>query len=457
MRGQHRVPREFSPWLGCPYGYVIPTVAAADRGKFQLPIGYFLSVKYEKTCLKKRPKSRLTRCWMRSAFVSVALAILLVVVLVNMPVSYAQTLTWERGTLPGDNTVSSSGSVYCVSVSDCWAVGGGFFHWTGSSWNPVSSPTNGRPLNSVFCISSSDCWAVGWETIIQWNGASWVTVTSPTKIYFRSVYCASASNCWAVGDSGVIFQWTGSSWSTVSSPTTLDLRSVFCVNANDCWAVGESGTILQGNGSSWRGIEHPTDKKLNSVFCVSANDCWAAGVEGVTIHWAGSYWSTVTSPTTTPTTTDELSSVFCVSASDCWAVGYYGGTIIHWAGSYWGEVEVQPNAGFYSVFCVSSSDCWALGVYEHIFHGRVSSTSGGSSIPGRSSMAGFSLFAVAGGVVFTVVVAVAFLTVRKRMVRPDLRSKPSHAAAHPVRFCMNCGQKISEGERFCKKCGTKQN
>ena len=368
-----------------------------------------------RTRLKKWLESRLLfRCRMRRTFVSVALMVVLISIFVTVSVTHAQALTWAEVTNPADMPFHS---LFCVSANDCWAVGGNpgpgtIIHWVGSFWSTVPSPTTGEGLRSVFCVRANDCWAAGDEGMtLHWAGSSWSTVTSPTT----------------------------------TTPSTTDLSSVFCVSANDCWAAGGTGygSIIHWNGSSWSRVTSPNDIPLNSVFCVGANDCWAVGgsigAKGTILHWAGSSWGTVTSPTNR-----GFHSVFCVSANDCWAVGE---EMVHWAGLSWSPVTSPTNDPLYSVFCVSTNDCWALGLNGAIIHGRASSVLGGSS---------GAHYTRAGVVAAILLVAVAFLIVRKRMVRPDLPSKPSHAAAHPVRFCMSCGKKISEGERFCTKCGTKQ-
>jgi hypothetical protein len=217
----------------------------------------------------------------------------------------------------------------------------------------------------------------------------------------------------------MIIHWAGTSWNTVTSPTGRDLYSAFCVKANDCWAVGYYGTIIRWNGASWSAVTSQTNDFLSSVFCVGSSDCWAVGGSKDIHQWSMSSWSTVASPTSFY----ALHSVFCVNTNDCWAVGQ-SGTIIH------GRSSSTP-----AVPTIPSSPSPAI------------ATRGGSS---------GTHYTLAGVVAAIVLAAVAFLMVRKRMVRPDLRSKPSHAAAHPVRFCMSCGRKISEGERFCTNCGTKQ-
>ncbi len=107
-------------------------------------------------------------------------------------------------------------------------------------------------LYSVFMVSATDGWAVGGSgTIIRYDGTEWSNVTSPTTETLNSMHMVSASDGWAVGIEGTIIRWDGTNWNTVTSPTTETLRSVHMVSASDGWAVGSGGTILRWTGTEW--------------------------------------------------------------------------------------------------------------------------------------------------------------------------------------------------------------
>ena len=95
----------------------------------------------------------------RKMVFSLSLLILSLATLTTLPLTNAQTLTWAKVTSPTSNELDS---VFCVSASDCWAVGlaGVIIHGNGVSWAKVTSPTSNE-LDSVSCVSASDCWAVG--------------------------------------------------------------------------------------------------------------------------------------------------------------------------------------------------------------------------------------------------------------------------------------------------------
>ncbi len=58
-------------------------------------------------------------------------------------------------------------------------MGGRIFHWDGTEWSNVISPTPAY-LYSVFMVNSTDGWAVGSAhaptdaNIIRWNGTEWM-------------------------------------------------------------------------------------------------------------------------------------------------------------------------------------------------------------------------------------------------------------------------------------------
>lgn len=310
----------------------------------------------------------------------------------------------------------------------------------------ASSAVKGA-LDGVFCVSASDCWAVGsarpkaiiTDQILHWTGQKWSRVAAPAPggndSELRAVRCLTAVNCWAVGSyskKGVLFDqilhWTGKRWSQVDAPTpggTLlgdinQLNDVSCVSARNCWAVGSYGNdIEKGNrestlafnqalhwdGMKWSLIKTPQPggmarndgSALNGVRCASPRDCWAAGTYGhlrrVTtgtlksemLHWNGLAWAKVTVPSPGGTANGsftQLNALSCTSATNCWATGEAGrfGTMtlrflnlaLHWNGKKWLKVGTPNPAGVKAgslnsltgVTCLTDRDCWAVGILQ---------------------------------------------------------------------------------------------
>ena len=149
------------------------------------------------------------------------------------------------------------------------------------SWQYDSSggPTCWKSLYSVAMVSASEGWAVGEAgTILHYTGGSWQSVTSPTTKNLYSVAMVSGSEGWAIGDSGTILHYTGDSWhGGVTSPTTVPLSSVAMVSASQGWAVGYGGIILHYTGGAWQSVASPVGNDLNSVVMVSATKGWTVG------------------------------------------------------------------------------------------------------------------------------------------------------------------------------------
>jgi hypothetical protein len=305
--------------------------------------------------------------------------------------------------------------VYCVSASNCWAVGQAekpsgtssvllnqVLHWTGSKWSPVPVPNPGgtaagddNSLASVRCPSANDCWAVGFymrnkadlNQALHWNGHHWsqvavpnpagsVSSTSFVNNVLTSVTCATASNCWAVGEYGHSF-----------GPSLVILNEV-----------------LHWNGVKWRnvpvaspaGTANGAESALQSVRCTSPGNCWTDGISGTLsnpntffnemLHWNGSKWVTVHVPNPGGTADKDLSELLglvCAAAANCWAVGYYGSfgdpdtfrnEALHWDGHHWSLISTpQPDgtgAGAQNILgdvaCAGADDCWAVGQYGSV-------------------------------------------------------------------------------------------
>ena len=249
--------------------------------------------------------------------------------------TFAETWNGSAWSIAATTADDSGGlnSVYCLSVSDCIAVGGGLGNggtggeplvetWNGSVWSIGENPESAAGgLNSVYCVSASVCFAVGgtvknpnlptYQTLAEeWNGLSWKVVPSPTPktdpdgAVLNSVYCMSKSSCTAVGGNApgepgdpegpLVEHWNGSAWSIVSTPDPSQrlygatLKSISCVSGIACTAVGarlfDDGPLVEHwNGSAWSIVSTaPSDDQIGliSVSCSSTSACTAVGYGG---------------------------------------------------------------------------------------------------------------------------------------------------------------------------------
>jgi hypothetical protein len=190
-------------------------------------------------------------------------------------------------------------SIDMLNPSIGWAVGvdytsqydqkGVVFRWNGFAWDFFGTLLNGGQLTDVFMLSENDGWAVGWNgRIFHWNGTSWNEVFSPTSAYLSSVHMLSASDGWAVGwdgSKGVTLHWNGVQWTAVSVPPESErLRAVFMVGSNDVWAADFYGkVIIHWDGAEWT-VNTQAPYELNDLDFLNASDGWVTGTYGLG-HW----------------------------------------------------------------------------------------------------------------------------------------------------------------------------
>jgi hypothetical protein len=188
--------------------------------------------------------------------------------------------SWSVVPTPNASTYNNFHRVFGTSSSDVWAVGTAYNqsnnvsaplveHWNGSSWKVVSIPVLGDTyLRGGWATSRSDAWIVGEKTgpapdydesplVYHWNGTSWKSVASPSgDLDLWGVAAKTPTDAWIVGtryDSRtnayltLIEHWNGTSWSVNPSPnrTTAsgainELNAVTILPGGLTWALGDS-------------------------------------------------------------------------------------------------------------------------------------------------------------------------------------------------------------------------
>lgn len=94
--------------------------------------------------------------------------------------------------------------VHGSGPSDVWAVYfGGATHFDGNAWTP--HPTTPENYRSVFAVSPTDAWLVGGNGAIQhWDGATWTASETGASTFLTSVWASGPNDVWAVGTNGTI-------------------------------------------------------------------------------------------------------------------------------------------------------------------------------------------------------------------------------------------------------------
>jgi hypothetical protein len=311
----------------------------------------------------------------------------------------------------GDSTL---GAITAVSAGDLWAVGSSFDgsdrhtlaeHWTGGSWNIVTTPDGSQPWSFLTAVDSKgagNVWAVGFSasdnpfdpqstTLVEtWSGSSWTVVGSPNPTMpgggestneLYGVGVAGPGDVWAVGKTAdfttsqsLILHWDGQEWTDFSTPDNGDagwLTAIEVVAPDDIWAVGfnsvdflQVNLIKHWNGQDWTNVEAPNVgpfvNQLQAVSATSKDNVWAVGyhlaVFGVDqvnqtsiLHWDGLSWSVVDSPNRSERN-NYLFGVVGVAAGNAWAVGFLDNgvqllsMIQRWDGFAWDVIDSSPNA-----------------------------------------------------------------------------------------------------------------
>ncbi len=220
-------------------------------------------------------------------------------------------------------------------------------HWNGTAWTQVNSPTAPRytdfGLTGVSAVSGSDAWAVGVRgvpsdgrksgtLIFHWDGTAWTLVNSPSpgsgpnQLEGVSAVSGSDADAWAVGNYSsldnpgasrtLVLHWNGTAWSKINSPTPNPndlnfLQGVSARSGSDAWAVGNywnttglsRSLILHWNGTAWSKINSPNPgpnaNRLSGVSARSGSDAWAVGdhdtavstTNSLILHWNGTAWA----------------------------------------------------------------------------------------------------------------------------------------------------------------------
>ena len=237
----------------------------------------------------------------------------------------------------------SPSSISCPLTTQCTTVDNLGREVT---FNPQSpgSPTavtvaSGNYLDSVFCLSATQCTAVGGGAEVTFDPTS---PGSPTPVtvdngnYLTSVFCLSATQCTAVDNVGGEVNFNPTSPGS-PTPVTVDngnnyLTSVSCSSATQCTAVNSVGGEVTFDPAS---PSSPTPVTINSnaygfasVSCPSATQCTA--IDGAAVNGAGEEVTfdptSPGSPTSTAidNNTYGLSSISCPSATQCTAIDYNG-------------------------------------------------------------------------------------------------------------------------------------
>jgi hypothetical protein len=266
------------------------------------------------------------------------------------------------------------------SGSKAWAIGGGVYRYTGSTWQYESLPSDSYSVNGGAFVPGVRGWLVGYGgLILQYDEPNNLTPTPSITGTPPTATATSQPNCAPV-------------WRTVASPNvgtnSNELRAVEAISSTEAWAVGyyrndqfsERTLIERWDGTNWNIVATPnitaTGARLQDITAVAPNNVWAAGTwagGSLIVHWDGTNWSMVPVPNT-GTGFNNLAAIDAIAADDIWAVGVTGTNtgaaplLMHWNGTSWSIVSSPDPLGafseLYGLGAVGPDDVWAVGYYN---------------------------------------------------------------------------------------------
>ncbi|MCL6584336.1 MAG: hypothetical protein K6U11_11950 [bacterium] len=193
--------------------------------------------------------------------------------------------------------------VWGSSPSNVYAVGEGVYHYNGSRWSKMTTPSAGR-LRGIWGSDSRTIFTVGdWSesgggraTILRYDGQSWRAMSHNIQDNLLKVWCSSASNVFAISESQ-IYHYDGSGWSAMSCPQTAGYYDLWGVSANEVFVTydraveQENGPIhyqcglLFYDGQSWIDLGSvPAYGPLWGIGGTSARNLFLASDLGTILH-----------------------------------------------------------------------------------------------------------------------------------------------------------------------------
>ena len=220
-------------------------------------------------------------------------------------VGLGQILHYRNGQWKRDpaEVVTPLYAIDMVSATEGWAgagseSGGGFLHYTGGKWQPVSGAD--QSVYGLDMVSAKEGWAAGWG-ILRYRAGKWTVEAGTADDILAKITMLSATDGWAVGYSGLRHYQNGV-WQHVPTPSGVTLRDISMVSPTDGWAVGQAdaedgyggGVIARYQNGQWAITNrYPGLDWLQSVSMVSPTDGWAVSARGALVHYTNGAWTAV--------------------------------------------------------------------------------------------------------------------------------------------------------------------
>jgi photosystem II stability/assembly factor-like uncharacterized protein len=296
--------------------------------------------------------------------------LLIIVLLINIPISHAQWFIQNDGINIGQIRDS-----YFLNENIGWLlVNGNRTFYTcdgGDMWNCID--TLPCFIDKIFFVDSLNGWGAGNNRIIktQDGGNSWsIQYENNDSINFqqyRDVFFTDLIHGWVVNYETVLITTNGgAAW----QPVNIDIWapwSVYFINESIGWIVGDQGKVIKttDGGNTWVNQISNTDGDLNDVEFIDETHGWAVGTD-----WISGWQSLILRTLDGGVTWDPLviydgQTLYSVSFTDTlngWACGSYG-TIFHTddGGITWDSQESPSSNYLIKIHFVTENIGWATG------------------------------------------------------------------------------------------------
>lgn len=202
-----------------------------------------------------------------------AIALVIILLIQAGPASAGLSEDWHfSSAYPTQNSLNA---VWAETANSVYVAGdgGGIFHWDGSSWTEMETPTE-RPLFSIHGSGSNNIWAVGGDSyqstnddqsvILHYDGSSWKKVPTPgdwadQRLTLSDVWVQSSTEVWAITDTSLgLFKWDGTQWNTIDFQGAISggfvegsMEAVRWVDGLGLFIVGTHGQVVHFDGTDW--------------------------------------------------------------------------------------------------------------------------------------------------------------------------------------------------------------
>lgn len=228
-------------------------------------------------------------------------------------------------------------------------------------WRFQYAIPHGNTYHAMYAASEESAYFGGDGGVIyHWDGSAWTWMSTPTDRNIYAMHGTGDSNVWACGgndysldieDRSLIMRHDGSSWQTLPNPAdTLGqepiIRGIYSYGPSDTWVVSDLGAVLwHWDGTDWEYV-YPnvgTEGSFNTVLGFPGGELYVAGSHGQILHREGGEWF-LEQKTQEGFTTDILQALWGTDPDHVYAGGNNGQIYRRESDGTWSNTGVQTSS-----------------------------------------------------------------------------------------------------------------